>query len=734
VPESRGEESGAALQPDMTEDSLRHVIETIPALVLSADPDGSVNFVNRHWSVFTGVQAETLLGLGWRKVLHPDDVHRFVEEWRAARAAGEPFENEARVRRGDGEYRWFRLRKAPLRDESGAIVRWYGTGHDIEDLKQAEERLRLVIDTTPAMLHSARPDGYLDYFNKRWLDYLGVPLEDVRGWNWTSFIHPEDLELILSRWRSALATGEPFEVETRVPRADGEYRWMFHRKVPLRDRAGNVVKWFGSSVDIEDRKRAECALTREKVFLEEAQRVSRTGSFGWEVASGELVWSDETFRIFGHDHASKPTLQSVLSRVHPEDLAAVQHQIDNAFRDAKGFDLQHRLLMSDGTIKHVHVVVHPAPTDAGNFNFVGAITDVTEQHEARSALEKAFEEIKELKDRLHTENVALKEEIDQTSMFEEIVGVSAPLRAVLAQVSRVAPTDSTVLINGETGTGKELVARAIHKTSRRSDRALVSVNCAAIPPSLIASELFGHEKGAFTGALQRRQGRFELADGGSIFLDEVSELPAETQISLLRVLQEREFERVGGSRPIRTDVRVIAASNRDLEAAVARGDFRADLFYRLNVFPLELPALRDRREDIPLLVEYFIHRYARRMGKKIRGIEKSSLELLRSYDWPGNVRELQNVVERAVILCERGTLEIDETWLQRGVAPESSTPYGRDRPADTLKREIIERALTDSHGRVSGPRGAAVRLGIPRSTLESRIRSLGIPKHRFKEG
>jgi len=718
----------------MTEDSLRQVIETIPTLVLSADPDGSVNFVNRHWSEFTGVQAETLLGLGWRNVLHPNDAQRFVEEWRLARTAGEPFENEARVRRRDGEYRWFRLRKAPLRDERGAIVRWYGTGHDIEDLKQAEERLRLVIDTTPAMLHSARPDGYLDYFNKRWLDYLGVPLEDVCGWNWTNFIHPEDLESILSRWRSSLATGEPFEIETRVPRADGEYRWMFHRKVPLRDRAGSIVKWFGSSVDIEDRKRAERALTREKVFLEEAQRLSRTGSFGWEVASGELVWSDETFRIFEHDRASKPTLQSVLGRVHPEDQAVVRHSIDDAFREGKGFDLQHRLLMRDGTIKHVHVVVHPAQTEADKVKLVGAITDVTEQHQARLALEKAFEEIKELKDKLYTENVALKEEIDQTSMFEEIVGVSAPLRAVLAQVSRVAPTDSTVLINGETGTGKELVARAIHKTSRRSDRALVSVNCAAIPPSLIASELFGHEKGAFTGALQRRLGRFELADGGTIFLDEVSELPPETQIALLRVLQEREFERVGGNRPIRTDVRVIAASNRDLVAAVAGGGFRADLFYRLNVFPLELPALRDRREDIPLLVEYFIHRYARRMGKKIQGIEASSLELLRSYEWPGNVRELQNVVERAAILCERGTLEIDETWLARGVARDGSAPYGQDRPADGHQREIIERALSDSHGRVSGPRGAAVRLGIPRSTLESRIRSLGIPKHRFKEG
>jgi transcriptional regulator with GAF, ATPase, and Fis domain len=348
-------------------------------------------------------------------------------------------------------------------------------------------------------------------------------------------------------------------------------------------------------------------------------------------------------------------------------------------------------------------------------------------------LERAFVEIQALKDRLQQENIALREEVEKTSMFEEIVGASQLLRAVLAQVSRVAPTDSTVLITGETGTGKELVARAIHKLSRRADRALVSVNCAAIPPSLIASELFGHEKGAFTGAMQRRQGRFELADGGTIFLDEVGELPAETQMSLLRVLQEREFERVGGGRPIRTDVRVIAATNRDLETAVAQGTFRADLYYRLNVFPLELPALRDRRADIPVLVEYFTHRYCRRAGKKIQSISGPSLELLRSYDWPGNVRELQNVVERAVILCEGDTLTVDETWLQRGVPRGTLVAGGFGRSGDDRKREVIERALTDSCGRVAGPRGAAARLGIPRSTLESRIRRLRIPKHSFKE-
>ncbi|MGA8742250.1 MAG: sigma-54 dependent transcriptional regulator [Terracidiphilus sp.] len=318
-------------------------------------------------------------------------------------------------------------------------------------------------------------------------------------------------------------------------------------------------------------------------------------------------------------------------------------------------------------------------------------------------------------------------------MFEEIVGVSPALNAVLARVAKVAPTDSTVLVTGETGTGKELIARAIHKRSRRSARAFVSVNCAAVPRDLIASELFGHEKGAFTGATQRRLGRFELAEGGTIFLDEIGELPHETQVALLRVLQEREFERVGGNVNIRAEVRVIAATNRDLDAAVAASTFRSDLFYRLNVFPIEIPPLRERREDIPLLVEYFIDRYARKAGKTIRRINKRSLDLLQAYPWPGNIRELQNVIERSVIVCESENFSVDESWLSRQPqAAESKSKAELSVKIAAQEKQIIEAALKESAGRVFGPLGAATRLGIPRSTLESKIRSLRIDKNRFR--
>ena len=322
-------------------------------------------------------------------------------------------------------------------------------------------------------------------------------------------------------------------------------------------------------------------------------------------------------------------------------------------------------------------------------------------------------------------------------MFEEIVGSSEALRRVLGQVSKVAPTDSTVLISGETGTGKELIARAIHNRSNRSTRAFIRVNCAAISPSLIASELFGHERGSFTGAHQRRLGRFESADGGTIFLDEVGEIPPETQVALLRVLQEHEFERVGGNQTVPVDVRVLAATNKDLRAAVADGTFRQDLFYRLNVFPIQVPALRDRVDDIPLLVEYLVDRYAKKAGKRIRSVSKNTLDLFQGYDWPGNIRELQNVVERAVVLCEGETFCVDPSWL----APASSSPASPNPTAQTIplvadlaerERAMIENALREAEGLISGPTGAAAKLGIPRQTLEFKIRNLGINRPRFR--
>jgi transcriptional regulator with GAF, ATPase, and Fis domain/predicted ATPase len=475
-------------------------------------------------------------------------------------------------------------------------------------------------------------------------------------------------------------------------------------------------------------------LREAQAYLAEAQRLTRTGSFGWDVSTGELYWSGEMFRIFEFDPVAEFSIELILQRTHPEDRAAVQQVINLASTEGKDYDFEHRLEMPDGAVKHLHVVGHARRDElTGATQYVGAVTDVTAAKESRQALEKAYAEIQELKEQLQKENIVLREEIDRSSIFEEIVGESPALQTVLASVAKVAPVDSTVLVTGETGTGKELIARAIHKHSSRSVHAFVSVNCAAIPQSLIHSELFGHEKGAFTGAIQRRLGRFELAEGGTIFLDEVGELPAETQVALLRVLQEREFERLGSARTIAANVRVIAATNRDLVASIEAGAFRRDLYYRLNVFPIEVPPLRKRKEDIPLLVGYFVDRYSRKSGKSIRSINRKTLDRLKSYDWPGNIRELQNVVERSVILCETETLAVDESWLSQPRIDETEQPIQPFlRMSASQEKRTIEVALSDSRGQVSGPSGAAAKLGIPPSTLDSKIKALSIDKRKFK--
>jgi DNA-binding NtrC family response regulator len=476
---------------------------------------------------------------------------------------------------------------------------------------------------------------------------------------------------------------------------------------------------------VETLKETNEALGKSEAYLAEAQALSQTGSFGWIVDTGELLWSDETFRIFGYDRALKPTVERVLERVHPDDIRRVQENLDVASH-GENLNIEHRLAMPDGSVKMVHVLGH-ARRGAAGLEFIGAVTDIT-------TVRNAFDEIRALRDQLYKENVALREEIDITRMFEEIVGSSPALQSVLSGVAKVAPADSTVLITGETGTGKELIARAIHKRSGRSSRAFVSLNCAAIPRDLIASELFGHEKGAFTGATQRRVGRFESAEGGTIFLDEVGELPAEMQIALLRVLQEREFQRVGGNESFKTNARVVAATNRDLQGAIVEGRFREDLFYRLNVFPIEVPPLRERKEDIPLLVQYFAERYASKAGKNITSINKKSMEALQSYTWPGNIRELQNVIERSVVICDTDTLFVDESWLgRRTPASVEGTALPLTEKLSVQERQMIEAALADSNGRVSGPRGAAAKLGIPQSTLDSKIKALKIDKQRFRK-
>lgn len=605
---------------------------------------------------------------------------------------------------------------------------------DLERLLGAsEEGFRLIVETIPGLIAVMTPEGEVEHVNRQLLEYFGRTLEELKDWGTTDAVHPADLPAVIAAWQHAVETALPYESEHRIRRSDGEYRWFQSRGLPLRDADGRVVRWYNLLTDVDARKRSEEKLRRSEADLLEAQRLSHSGSWRHDLASGAFTVSPEVLRIRGVDSAEPlSTIDRMYSGIHPDDRSRVRDTYEAARMRKGEFDAEYRIVLRDGTIKHLHTIGHPVLNEAGDVvEYVGTGMDVTEQRQAQAALQIAFEEIKRLKDRLQDENLALREEIDQAFMFEEIVGASAALKSVLSHVSKVAPTDSTVLISGETGTGKELIARAIHKHSRRADRAFVSLNCAATPPSLIASELFGHEKGAFTGAVQQRRGRFELAHSGTIFLDEIGEIPMDTQIVLLRVLQERLIERVGGSRAIPVDVRVVAATNRDLSAAIAEGSFRSDLFYRLNVFPIHVPPLRKRREDISILIEYFVKRFAEQMAKRIRQIDTRTLELCHRYPWPGNIRELQNIVERSVILCTGDTFSIDEAWLssQASLRADGSGPL----PAtlQDQEKEMIEAALAKSRGRVAGPRGAAAKLGIPPSTLESKIKQLNIEKSRF---
>ena len=721
---------------------IRLVVDIIPGLVWSTRPDGSAEFFNQRWLEYTGLSAEQALDWGWKVAIHSDDLPRMLETFHEALNLGRPFEVEGRFRRWDGEFRWFLFRGSPLLDGSGKVVKWYGTNTDLEDRKRAEEALRdceqsfrLIVDGIDGLVAVMTSTGEVQVVNRQVLEYFGKTVDQLKGWSTSEAVHPDDLPSVASAWRHSVETVSPYYVYHRLRRADGVYRWFRARALPQVDAEGRIVRWYVLLADIDERKHAEEKLQRSEWYLLEAQRLGHSGSWSLDVSSGRVTTSPEMFRSFdvkpGED-CSSPDFW--FNRIHPEDRKRVRDLFERCLTEKSDYEADYRLLLPGGSIKYQHSIGRPIVNEAGNLvEFVGTAIDVSEQVKARMEVEKAFAEIKILKDQLAKENIALREEIDKTSMFEEIVGNSSALKAVLSRVSKVAPTDSTVLITGETGTGKELVARAIHKRSHRSARAFVSVNCAATPRDLIASELFGHEKGAFTGATQQRLGRFELAGGGTIFLDEVGELPAETQIALLRVLQEHEFERVGGNKSIKTDVRVIAATNRDLQATIAGGTFRRDLYYRLNVFPIEVPSLRERREDIPVLVGYFIDRYARKAGKSIRRMNAKSLELLQSYAWPGNIRELQNVIERSVIVCDTETFSIDDSWLLRQPLS-SKTKSGTEltRKLASQEKEMIEAALRESGGRVSGPSGAAANLGIPGSTLDSKIRSLRIDKNRFK--
>ena len=749
------------------------MIDAIPAMAWSSLPDGSAEFLNRRWLDYTGLSLDEALGWGWNAAVHPDDLDQLTDRWRALLASGQAGEVEARLRRYDGEYRWFLFRAEPVRDDHGDIFKWYGANTDIEDRKRAEALVAAEKRTLEMIAGGARLADILqnlcntiDAQADNIISAVMLMDEDGRRlWpaatprlpkGWTEAISPleigpgigscgaaafskqrvivsdiandpswigfRDLALtyglraawsqpLLSKEQQVLGTFGMYYAEPRTP-SETDLR--------LIEGAGHVA-----AIAIEgERSHAELTKAHDEIAKSEAELRTIIDAIPQLIVvldpNGKTLYANQAVMEYSGLTRAEVMAEDFRSRVfHPEDVERLRDERISALSRGIPFENEQRARRKDGQYRWMLVQYNPLRDQQGNIlRWYATATDI--------------EDRKQAEERTRKENLALREEIDHSSMFEEIVGSSDAIRATLSQVTKVAKTDSTVLILGETGTGKELIARAVHRRSRRAERAFVAVNCAAIAPSLIASELFGHEKGAFTGAVQRRVGRFESADGGTIFLDEVGELPMDAQLALLRVLQEREFEPVGSNHPVRVDVRVVAATNRDLGRAVEAGTFRQDLFYRLNVFPIGIPPLRERVDDIPLLVEYLIDRYGKKAAKKFRAISKKTLELFESYDWPGNVRELQNVIERAVVLCDGETFSIDETWLKRT----SPQPAGPEVPLMATvvahERELIEAALAKSNGRIAGPSGAAAKLGIPRQTLESKIHSFGIDKHRFR--
>ncbi len=612
----------------------------------------------------------------------------------------------------------------------GAIRQELATAAGAGDVKTTEpkllpdeQELRRIIDLIPQTIVVLNPDGKAIYANRVALEYTGLSLDEVRADSFRDRVfHPEDIQTLREERQKGLSGSVPFENEQRARGIDGRYRWFLVRYNPLIDERGNVIRWYATGTDIEHRKQAENKLREDERELRQLidflpQHVLVLDKDGALLQVNKTMLDYKGFTL--EEMKGGGTRERINRDVHPDDLERVQNERSAGLSRGVPFETEKRLLGKDGQFRWFLFRYNPVLNEArGIVRWFATATDI--------------EDRKQAEDRMRNEAVALREQIDRDSMFEDIVGSSEALRKVLRQVAKVAPSDSTVLILGETGTGKELIARAIHKRSSRAERAFFGVNCAAIPASLIASELFGHEKGAFTGATQRRLGRFESANGGTIFLDEVGDLPPEIQIALLRVLQEREIERVGSNKAIPVDVRVLAATHHDLDTLVAEGKFRQDLLYRLNVVPIQMPSLRERKDDIPLLVDYFVGRFGKKAGKKFRTIEKKTVELFESYEWPGNVRELQNVIERTVILSDGDIFCVDETWLKRQAPQFAGPAVALSSTLQRQEKEMIEAALAEARGRVSGPDGAATKLGLPRPTLDAKIKRLGIDKYRFK--
>jgi PAS domain S-box-containing protein len=568
-------------------------------------------------------------------------------------------------------------------------------------------------------------DIYLDPMLKAFLGYEDHEIQNHID-DWGKRVHPADRERVMAEVTKYLEGASlRYKIEHRMLHKDGSIRWFLARGTAMRDKSGKPYRVLGTDTDITKHKQADEALKRSEARLAEAQHTAHVGGWEWNIVKDDVHWSNELYRIFDVDPDEfKPSKDTFLERVHPDDQPYLEECIAAIFSNKEPFSVDHRITLQCGTIRYLHSEARMECDTANKpVRLVGISQDITERKQAEETLQKSYTEIEQLKDRLQVESEYLRAEIKLTHSHGESVGESEAIKKVLLQVEQVAPTESSVLITGETGTGKELIARAIHNLSKRKDRVMVKVDCASLPSALVESELFGRQKGAYTGALTSQVGRFEVADGSTIFLDEIGELSTELQAKLLRVVQDGEFERLGSPKTMRVNVRVIAATNRDLSKEVHKGNFREDLYYRLNVFCIEVPPLRERLDDIPLLAFTFVNEFAEKMGKKIQTVPKRTMESFQRYHWPGNIRELRNIIEHAVIVSTSDMLKVK---LPQGVTSRILT-------LEDAERQHITKVLEMTNWRIKGPHGAAELLGLKPSTLYTKMNKLGIATNRNKD-
>src|SRR5258706_340646 len=676
--------------------NLRLVVDGIPGLVNTTTAAGKFEFVNRQMLDYFGIALEEFKGWSTSDIVHPDDLSSQLTTWQRSVETGDTYESEYRIRRADGVYRWFHVRALPWRDAQGRVVRWYTLRTDIDDWKHVEEALRaseqslrLIVDSIPGLVCTMNAAGEFQLFNRQILEYIGRTPEELKSWAASDLVHPDDLPRVIAAFNSSIETGHPYDIEHRCRRVDGVYRWFQVRALPVRDAEDRVISWYVLFTDIDKRKQAE---DRLRLLLDVTNQVGSNLQFRdlLRAISGNIrrVMQCDCASLALPNAENKQLQLNVLDFpegkgfFHEEGVYSIENSpYGTAFRTTRPLAIERpfhgwaenpvvQSRMQEGFKSLCFIPLMRRNRAIGTLNLGRLRGDAFSEedlyflgqlaNQIAIAVENALEygQITEAKERLSWQKIYLENGIRLEHNFEKIIGNSPRLKARVEIVRIVAPADSTVLIQGETGTGKEVIARAIHNLSSRKGQALVKVNCAAIPLGLLESELFGHEKGSFTGAIAQRIGRFELAHKGTLFLDEVGDIPLELQPKLLRVLQEQEFERLGSTRTQRVDVRVLAATNVSLTQMVAEKKFRSDLYYRLKVFPIDVPPLRERRDDIPLLVRYFANKYARRMGKQIESIPKEAMDALSRYSWPGNIRELQNLMERAALLSTGPSLRV----------------------------------------------------------------------------